>query len=390
MIFLFWIGVAWLGYVYVGYPLLVAVLAAVRRVHPVVQDEFLPAVSVLIAARNEEKDIGWKVTETLQWDYPADRLQVLVASDASEDRTDEIVQAITDQRLSFVRMNQRGGKNRALNSLAQMARGELLFFTDANAHIAPNCLRRMVRHFADSRVGCVTGSSHPVSESGDCAIGSGSAVYLEYESVINRLESRVGAVLVCDGAIFCVRRSLFEPLLPELANDLELPLRVRHAGYLTRYEPGASVFEKDTRSPRESFSQRRRIAAQGMLAIWKLRSLLNGLCGWQFGSRKFLRWLTLLPLTFIAISTLALRSSPVFTALLMLQVGFYCLALAGLILALIGRSAGRLVSVPFYVLLGSLSTLVGVVDACLGRRFAVWDIPALSRGRDQTTWQGLH
>jgi len=385
MIFLFWIGVAWLGYVYVGYPLMVAVLAVVRRAHPVLQDDFLPTVSVLIAARNEEKDIGWKVTETLQWVYPTDRLQVLVASDASEDRTDEIVQAIMDRRLTFVRMNQRGGKNRALNSLAQIARGELLFFTDANAHIAPNCLRRMVRHFADSKVGCVTGSSHTVRKSGDGAIGSGSAVYLGYESVINRLESQLGAVLVCDGAIFCVRRSLFRPLLPELANDLELPLRIRHAGYLTRYEPGASVFEKDTRSPMESFNQRRRIAAQGMLAIWKLRSLLNGMRGWQFGSRKFLRWLTLLPLTFVTISTFALCSSPVFRAIMILQLAFYGLALAGLVLTLIGRSAGRLVSVPFYALLGSLSTLVGVIDACLGRRFAVWDIPTLSRGRDQTT-----
>src|ERR1019366_2386632 len=160
MMLLFWMGVAWLGYVYIGYPLILAVLALVRRVHPVAQDDFLPTVSVLIAARNEGKDIGWKATETLKWDYPADRLEVLVASDASEDRTDEIVQAIKDPRLTLVRMEKRGGKGRALNRLAELAHGKLLFFTDANAHIAPHCLGRMVGHFADPQVGCVTGHSY--------------------------------------------------------------------------------------------------------------------------------------------------------------------------------------------------------------------------------------
>jgi len=102
-----------------------------------------------------------------------------------------------------------------------------------------------------------------------------------------------------------MRRSLFEPLLPELANDLELPLRVRHAGYLTRYEPGASVFEKDTRSPRESFSQRRRIAAQGMLCDLEAVELAERHMWMAVRLPQFLRWLTLLPLTLVAISTLA-------------------------------------------------------------------------------------
>jgi hypothetical protein len=123
-----------------------------------------------------------------------------------------------------------------------------------------------------------------------------------------------------------------------------------------------------------------------MLAMWKLRGSLSWLSGWQFISRKLLRWLTLIPLAWVTVSALALSGRPVFAVILMLQVVFYGLALAGLSLALSGRSAGRYISVPFYVLLGSLSTLVGVVDACLGRRFAVWEIPKLSRGRDQETW----
>ncbi len=153
---LFWIGVGWLVYVHVGYPVLVALLRFVRQVRPAIREDFLPTVSVLIAARNEEKDIGWKVQETLGWNYPADRLEVLVASDASEDRTDQILGTINDARLRFVRMESRGGKNVALNRLAQLARGDLLFFTDANCHIDAGCLRKIVRHFADERVACVT------------------------------------------------------------------------------------------------------------------------------------------------------------------------------------------------------------------------------------------
>src|SRR6516164_3161604 len=138
---LFWIGVLWIGYVYVAYPLILALLGKIQRVHPIIKDDFLPTVSVLISARNEEKDIGWKVTETLEWDYPRDRLEVLVASDASEDRTDEILLGIEDSRLKPVRMEHRGGKCVALNHLAQLAQGELLFFTDANAHIPARCLK---------------------------------------------------------------------------------------------------------------------------------------------------------------------------------------------------------------------------------------------------------
>ena len=128
----FWTGVLWVAYTYAGYPILLWLIGLLSRVRPESREGFLPSVSVLISARNEEQDIGWKVAETLAWDYPPERLDVLVASDASEDRTDEIVQAIEDPHVTLVRMEKRGGKGRALNRLAELAHGELLFFTDAN------------------------------------------------------------------------------------------------------------------------------------------------------------------------------------------------------------------------------------------------------------------
>ena len=183
-----WIGVAWLVYVFAGYPLLLAIVACIRRVRPKASDDFLPPVSVLISARNEEKDIAWKVRETLDWDYPPDRLDIWIASDASDDRTDEILRNLKDPRVHFIRMEQRGGKSLALNRMAKLAQGSLFFFSDANSHIDRGCLRHVVRHFTDPKVGCVTGNSN--TRAAKDSSSSGTDVYWGHELLIRRLENQ--------------------------------------------------------------------------------------------------------------------------------------------------------------------------------------------------------
>jgi cellulose synthase/poly-beta-1,6-N-acetylglucosamine synthase-like glycosyltransferase len=374
-------GVLWLAYVYVGYPLLLALVAFWKRVRPSLSEANLPSVSVMIAARNEERDIGWKIAETLAWDYPAENLEVLVASDASEDSTDKIVSSFDSPRVGLVRMEPRGGKARALNRLAELAHGEILFFTDANSHIGPDALRRMVRHFADPRVGCVTGNTRPIEERDNPAVSRGSGVYLSYETILKRLESRIGSVLVCDGAIFCLRSALFQPLCPDLANDLELPMRVGAAGYWVMHEPEALVFERGTTSPLEEFNRLRRMSAQGMLATRKLQGVFGGLRGWQFVSHKLLRWLSLIPTLLIVGSSAVMASnSVIFASALGFQAIFFGLATFGLAQTLAGRSSGRLVAAPFYALLGVAGVFTGVAEFFLGKRFDVWEIPGFSRG----------
>lgn len=376
---LFWLGVGWLAYVYAGYPLLLAALGAIRRVRPMVREKRLPTVSVLLAARNEERDIAWKLRQTLDWDYPRERLEILVASDASTDRTDELVRQVEDPRLSFLRLDERIGKNAALNELARRATGDLLFFTDANSSIDRAALRHIARHFADPRVGCVTGEMDEVADS---AIGDGARAYWGYESLVKRLESRIGSVLVCVGSVFAIRRELFRPLDAATANDLELPLQIGHAGYWLRYEPAARSVEPAAGSPREEFQRRRRICAQGLLGMWRLRHTLRGLRGWQFVSRKFLRWLVLVPMAMILVSSAVLATgSGVFLGLLALQLACYGLALVAWVRSRREQRSGRLFSVPFYVVLVGVAGLVGILDACRGRRFHVWEVAALSRGR---------
>lgn len=375
----FWLSVMWVAYVWVGYPLLLAAVSLVRRFRAKSADDYCPTVSVLIAARNEEKDIGWKLAQTLAWDYPKERLEILVGSDASTDGTDDAIRSIRDPRVRFVRGAERSGKNRTLNRLARMANGDLLFFTDANTHIEPQCLKKMVRHFADSRVGCVTGLEQNLGGRDTSTITMGSNAYLGYEAAINTLESRLGSVLVCDGSIYCLRSSLFFRLDPDLANDLEHPVRAGAAGATILYEPEARSFERCSSSAREEFSRRRRIAGQGALAMWRLRRELRGLRLWQFLSRKFLRWLTLIPAVMILLSTFLLRRNPWFNALFAAQIVFYLMTLVGVWLNGESRISAVL-RLPFVAVLANLAVFMGVFDACCGKTFATWNIAELSRG----------
>jgi cellulose synthase/poly-beta-1,6-N-acetylglucosamine synthase-like glycosyltransferase len=379
---LFLAGLAWLAYVYFGYPILLWILGVWKRFKPESRDDYLPSVSVLISARNEEKDIGWKIAETLNWDYPQDRLDILVASDASEDRTDETIRAMCGPRVALLRLEQRVGKNEALNRLSQMARGDLLFFTDANSHIQPDCLRRMVRHFADARVGCVTGTDRTMKESSESAIGAGEKTYWGYESQLQRLESRLGSVLICFGAIFCIRRSLYTPLQADLANDLELPIRIGGAGHAVLFEPDAFATEKATHSPKEEFNRRRRICGQGALGFWRLRKTFRGMRAWQFISRKLLRWLALAPLALLLGSSLAMASHPLFRAILAAQLFFYAMALLGWVLTSFRGGDRVIFALPFYFLLVNIAAFIGIIESCRGRRYSVWEVASLTRGAE--------
>jgi cellulose synthase/poly-beta-1,6-N-acetylglucosamine synthase-like glycosyltransferase len=193
----------------------------------------------------------------------------------------------------------------------------------------------------------------------------------------------LGSVLICDGSIFCIRRQLYRQLDLDLANDLELPLWIGSQGYHLLYEPKARSAEQATSSSREEFHRRRRISAQGILGMWKLRGLLRGMRAWQFISRKFLRWLTLIPLLMILVATATLNSHRSFQILLAVQITFYALALAGWLAASKGQISSRITSIPFYFLLLNAAALIGVAEACFGRRFAVWDVASLTRGHQQ-------
>ena len=376
----FWVAASWLAYVYVGYPMLLWVAGFAKEFKPLPETSDLPSVSVLVSARNEKKDIGWKIKETLSWDYPADKLEMLVASDASDDGTDEILRTTNDARFHFLRLEKRSGKNQALNHLHEIAKGDLLFFTDANSHIDAGCLRRVVTHFLDSRVGCVTGTERTIREGEETAVVTGTRAFLGYESLVNNLESHLGSVLVCDGSIFCLRKSLFHPLQPELANDFELPIRAGDAGHAILFDPTAISLEKATSSPIEEFRRKKRICGQGMLGFLRMRGILNGFRLWQFLSRKLMRWFGAVPLAVILGSSLLLWNHPIYKAVLLLQLFTYSLALAGWAFAASGKEGSRLTTFPFYFVMVNVAAMIGAVEGMLGKKYSVWESPAKSRG----------
>jgi cellulose synthase/poly-beta-1,6-N-acetylglucosamine synthase-like glycosyltransferase len=212
---------------------------------------------------------------------------------------------------------------------------------------------------------------------------SGTRAYLGYESSVVQLESRIGSVLVCDGSIFCIRRELFAPLQPDLANDMELPLRIGGLGYAVLFEPSARASEKSTDSQTEEFSRKQRIAAQGILGFWRLRKVLKGIRTWQFLSRKLLRWLVPIPLAVLLIANAALAHNKFFLVCLALQLAAYAAALTAAVLESLGLRASKPISICYYFILVHIAAMFGVVQACLGRRFAVWEVASQSRGAER-------
>lgn len=234
----------------------------------------------------------------------------------------------------------------------------------------------------------MTGVDRTMPEEVESAIGAGEKGYWSYESWLQRLESKLGSTLICFGAVFCIRRFLFGRLQPDLANDLELPVRIGGAGFAVVFEPRAWASERATHSPREEFNRRRRICGQGALGLWRLRKCLRGVRAWQFLSRKALRWAACIPLLLLLASSIALASKPLFEALLIAQGAFYAAALVGYMLARSGLRGSGILAFPFYFVLVNVAAFTGLVEACLGRRYHIWEVASLTRGASVGPMEG--
>ena len=211
---LLWCLVALVCYAYIGYPCLLAVLASVRP-RKIELAPIQPVVTVIIAAFNEEKDIGRKLEMVLALDYPPERRQIVVASDGSTDRTHEIVESFAARGIELVVLPKQAGKTAAQNLAVMQARGDILVFTDATTSIAPNAIRKLVEPFADARVGC-TGAQLEYESAAGTAIGRGGGLYWRYEKLIKELESRANSLIGVSGCLYAVRRKLYTPIAPDL------------------------------------------------------------------------------------------------------------------------------------------------------------------------------
>ena len=372
---LFYLSLALIAYCYFGYPLLCWVLALWRRewLPPKVDD--LPTVSLIIAAYNEEQVIGAKLDNARQLDYPGDRLQIIVASDASTDRTDEIVAARGDQGIVLNILPLRGGKTAALNAAVPKATGEILVFSDANGMYRPDALKRLVPWFQNKKVGGVSGELNYENPGGRSRV-EGEVYYWSYERFLKRLESRLGSILGANGSIYAIRRELFVPLDPGLIDDLVLPLTICKRGFQVKYEPRAISVEESSRSFEEEFARKKRIISQGLRAVAAHADLLNPFrhrfLSFQLISHKLLRWMVSLLLIVLFVSNLFLLDQPLFALAAGVQIGFYGLAAIG---GLFRKHLGdvRLFHIPFYFCMTYGAALYGLGLFLLGRTPVAWE-----------------
>jgi cellulose synthase/poly-beta-1,6-N-acetylglucosamine synthase-like glycosyltransferase len=296
LIILFWGSWAAIAYTYVGYPALIALLARLftRNGHPQVSepagDESLPSVAMIVAAFNEEDVLRAKLANTWRIDYPQERFSILIGSDGSTDATPAILAAETHPKLRPFPFEQRRGKISVLNDLVHKTDADILIMSDASTLFEPDAVRQLVRHFQDPRVGCVTGELTIEQEGG----ASGEGLYLRYERLIKRAEGRFGVVIGCVGAIFAIRRSLYEPLPPStIVEDFVLCMRVLERGFLARSEPKARAVDPASSGSRAEMKRKVRIGAGGFQALGLTGRLLlpgYGMCAFAYWGHKVLRW----------------------------------------------------------------------------------------------------
>ena len=378
---LFWLGAAAAIYPWVIYPLALAALARRRPRPPATPGAPLkrpagwPFLSVIIAAHDEAACIRDKLRSTLENGYPADRIEVIVVSDASTDGTDRLVAECGDRRVTLIRQEPRAGKSPALNRGVARARGEVLVFTDANARFAPGALERLGAPFADAGVGLVSGHGlYAASTEPDAqAVANG---YVRFEAFLRAREAALGALAGADGAIYALRRTLYRDLGPAEVNDLAHAIEAAVAGCAVRFDPGAVTIEPPSKGAGQEWSRHVRIVAQNarLLQDWLPRVVeaRRWRLAWTLASHRIFRWTTA-PALGVALGAnlLLVGGHPVYVLALGAQAVFYALAAAGLVAERTGRRLGR-AALPYYFCVVSAAGLGGLVRYLRGGAQAVW------------------
>ena len=364
---------------FAAYPLAVAFVAILRPPRAAPPAAEPPPVSLLVVVRNASELIEAKVRNSLALDYPADRLEILIYSDGSTDATEELLRPYESDRLRRLGSRRHEGKIAGLNRGVGAARGAIVVFSDADALIEPPALRALVRHYADEAVGGVSGRT-TIGE-GRTSLRHAQALYLRLNGLLKRCETRAGSVTAGEGKLYSIRRELFLPIPPGVSDDFFVALSVVHQGRRFVYEEAArATIRVPSRSPAHELERRRRIVAQSLRAMALLRGVLNPLRHGFFAVglfvNKVLRRLLPCALLLLLLTSLVLGLRQSWALGLAIAQGlFWGYALCH---PAIARWAGggllrRSSAVAYYVALGQLGTLLGLVDFLTGRQVTRWE-----------------
>lgn len=371
---LFWGILALISYVYFGYP---AILFTWSRISnkPLNKKEIILDVTILICAYNEEEIIEQKIKNSIELDYPQERLHIVIASDGSSDRTPEIIEKYTNHQITFYNYKNRSGKIGALLKTMPQIDSEIVVFSDANTIYAQDALKKLVRNFADHTVGAV--SADVVLQNDETSFGQSESVYYLYERWIQHKETQIGSIIGADGGMYAIRRKLFTPPSPDIIlDDFVISMNIALQNYRVVYDEEAKGFEKNAISHKSEFIRKSRVIAGCMQSIKRC----EGVPGFHqpgllfcYLSHKFLRWAVpvFLVLLFITNAYLALYANYGYFKLIMSgQLFFYILAITGYLTR--NSSCGKLFSIPFYFCLENSAALYGIYKGLLNKQSVTW------------------
>jgi cellulose synthase/poly-beta-1,6-N-acetylglucosamine synthase-like glycosyltransferase len=368
---LFWVSVAILFHVYLGYPVAV-VLWAKRFPRPVRQSPIEPSVCLFVTANDEASVIEAKITNCLSLDYPRDRLEILVASDGSVDGTNEIVGAFAPHGVRLLAFPTRRGKIAAINDGMAGVSAEIVVFSDANTFLHPGAIRALVRNFADDTVGAVSGD---VALEGErAALASSEDLYYRYERWLQACESRIGTMVGVDGALYAIRRELFvPPPVDTILDDMAIPMAVARAGRRVVFEPEAQAHERGSETATEEFVRKSRVVAGAVQFLGRPDSAVprsNRQLVFTMVSHKALRWLSpILALQVLAASAVLAWYSTWFLVIAVVQLFFMAGGVAGCSPAL--RRLGP-IGIAHYFWLVQAAAALGVARGLLGQQSVAW------------------
>ena len=364
---IFWCSVALIVYAYLGYPCVLHVLSLLKT-RCVRRGPVRVRVSFIITARNEAAGIAEKIDNTLSQDYPADQLEIIVASDCSTDATDEIVRSYAP-RVRLVRASTRGGKEAAQRLAVEASSGQLLIFSDVATALASCGVSSLVRNFADSTVGCVSSIDRFVDADGE---PSGEGAYVRYEMLLRQLETRVNTLVGLSGSLFAARREVCRHWSSDRQSDFTILLRAVEMGYRGVLDPHSAGFYRNVTDSRHEFARKIRTVVRGLAVLAANVRMLNplqfGLFAWQLGSHKLCRWLVPFAMLLALLANASLLSvSATYSILFAAQLGFYAAAAIGL------WTNHRALRLPGFLVLANLAVLAAWFRFVRGERMAAWN-----------------
>lgn len=379
MMYLFWLSAVLIIYTYIGYPACLYFRQRCKRL-PVAKGPCEPWVSVVIAARNEEHVIAQRVENLLRQQYPAEKLQILVVSDGSTDRTTEIVEGFFDSRVHVIPLETTRGKAGALNVGVAAAQGEIVVFADARQLFEPDAIRQLVGNFADVQIGCVSGELFFLKDA-TSTIQAEIGAYWKYEKWIRKAESVTGSVVGATGAIYAIRRSLYQPLpLGTVLDDVLTPMRIVLQGYRTVFDGSAIAYDVVSQDTRQEWKRKVRTLAGN----WQLLSLQAALFipfvnrNWfRFLSHKLLRLIVPAALIGLLFSSFAL-SGFLYRGFLGVQVIGYLAATAGLSLPIARRLS--VVNLSCFFVVMNAAAVAGFWRWITGQVSSTWQ-PACAKSK---------